>query len=187
MTLRQKKLTIIILKNLAKAGIAVVFAFIAISFLNKQIAKINDTILAKKRVTALIEKKNQIISNINENLQQIGDNDKKIEDSFPSSNEVLGVAGRFESLAAQNSLKQTLRFSDPAPFSTNKTNLKLSTLNYNSTINGNIYTFLPYLKGLENLPYFLTVQAITISAPAERGWEGNSTFSINGSLYIKEE
>ncbi len=183
----KKELTALILKNLIKVGLSIILATILISLLSRGIVKISETITTKKMAALLLEKKDQMIGLMKEDLQKVEGGEQKIINAFPLPEDILELVGQFESLAARNSLIQTLRFGTPSPFSSIDTELKISYLDFEVSLNSNVFNLLDYLKGLENLPYFVSVSSININAPPGRGWEDSSNISLRGNVYLKGE
>ena len=56
---------------------------------------------------------------------------------------------------------------------------------FNIALTGTVVTLGNYLRQFEQLPYLAKITSIMVSAPAGRGWEDASTFSIIGTLYVK--
>jgi len=169
----KKQLILTIFKISLKAVIATVIAIIIIVFSSQQISKISNSLKEQRTAAFILEKKTETISQLREDFNLVDEADRKISDAFPPADNILGFVTSLENLASQNGLQQTISFGTPAD----------SSIDYNLTLNANIFTLINYLKNFEKLPYFTGISSINLNAPS--GWEGNSTISIRAKVYTK--
>jgi len=179
--IKEKKLFLIIGWNLLRATLSVLIAIFIVFFSIKKISKISESIMENKRTSFILEKRNEVISDLRKNFQLIGDKDKKIEEAIIPTDNILDFVAILESLASQNSLQQSLKFGTPVLVVNN-----VSSIDYYLTLNGNIITLMNYLKGFEKLPYITGISLINFQALTDKGWENNSSVSIQGKLYVRQ-
>ena len=169
----KKQLILKILKIAARAVIAAVVAVIVVIFFSQRISKISFS-LAEPRATAFfLGKRRETTAQLGEDFKIVGEADKKMNDAFPPTDNILGFVGALETLALRNSLQQSFSFGTPAD----------SGIDYNIILNGNIFIFINYLKDFERLPFFTAISSVSLSAPG--GWEGNSTISMRAKVWTK--
>lgn len=171
----KKQLIIKILKNLLKAGVAVAVAIIVIFFTGRQISKISQTINEQRISAFILEKRSETISQLKEGFRVIGSADKKIEESLPPAENILGFVAALENLASQNSIQQILNFSAPAE----------KIIDYNINLSANISVLINFLKNFEKIPYFTGISSINLSASPVGGWEENSAVSLKAKFFIR--
>lgn len=171
----RKQLIIKILKNLLKAGVAVLVAVIVIFFSGRQISKISQTVSEQRISAFILEKRSETIFQLRDGFKVIGNADKKIEESLPLAENILGFVAGLENLASQNSVQQILSFSVPAD----------KVIDYNINLSANISVLINYLKNFEKLPYFTGISSINLSASSVGGWEENSAVSLKAKVFIR--
>lgn len=169
-----------ILRAIGAVSIAVLIVF----FLSTHISRIGDALSEKRKLAFLIESRQEVASLLRETFNQIGDSDSKIERALPPADNILEFVGALESLANQYGLVQTFQFSTPVSMPQNGQR-PISSTDYTLQLNGNIFTLLSYLKDFEALPYFSGISSISLTAPADRGWEGQSLITIKAQLYVQ--
>lgn len=180
---KEKELILIISRNLLKSAITAIIAVFVVLFLSGQISKISESIVKNKRTAFILEKRNETISNLRNDLKLIGDNERKIEDAMPPVDNILDFVAALENLASQNSLQQSLKFGTPSQVVAGQ----ISSIDYYITLNnGNTATLLNYLKRFERLPYVTGISTINLQALTARGWEDNSSVSIQGKIYVRQ-
>lgn len=182
---QQKQLTLTIIKKLSRALVALVIAVLIVVFLSGQIDKIGSGIQKKRTLSYILEKRTETIDNLRLSFTKVGDVDKRIKDALPTADNILDFVAALESLAASTSLQQSTRFGSPVPTAISSGGITLSAIDYSTTLNGNVATLTNYLKGFEKLPYFSSITAISINAGSSKGWDGDSTVSIQAKVYTR--
>lgn len=172
----KRQTIIIILKNLAKSVVAILIALFVVYFSYNKIAKISASLREQWTAAYLLESRSEIISRLQDGFKTIGLADKKINDAFPSVNNILGFVDALESLAIRTSVKQTPNFSAPSVDS--------GYIDYNLNLGTSVYSLINYLKEFEKLPYFTMISGFNLSAL--NGWENESAVVAKGRLYVKE-
>lgn len=183
----KNQIKIIILKNLAKAAVAVLFSIIVILFFSQQISQISNSLSETRKSSFILAKRNETLDRLRKDLAVIGGKDKKIEDALPSIDNILGFVETLESLASRHSLGQSYNFGTPVPFRTVDENFSLAIIDYNLTVNADAVALTNYLKDFEKIPYFSAISSININAPAGRGFKDSSLISMKAKLYAKIE
>ena len=191
----KRQLKIGIIKQLTRALIFVTIASIAIYILGGQISKIGQMAKENRTAAAILEQKNQMASEIKADLVSIGDGDKKIEEAFIKTENIIEFINSLEKIALNNGLEQTLKFGNPVPIveqaaesEENKTAdaLELMKVEYDIKLRGGVEDFNNYLQDFEKLPYFTGISSIAITASPTTGWEKQTTISIMAQLYITQ-
>lgn len=180
--LKERELILTIGRNLLKAAATAIAAVFLVLFLSGQISKISESIVKNKRTTFLLEKRTETLSELRNNLKIIGDNEKKIEEAMPPVDNILDFVAALEAVASENSLQQSLKFGTPVQVTAGQ----IYSIDYYVTLNGNVVTLLNYLKRFEQLPYVTGISRINLQASTPRGWEDDSSVSIQGKLYVRQ-
>jgi hypothetical protein len=181
----RKQVVMIIFRRLLVAGaviiIAAAFCFIA----SRAIIKISDSLQQKQELAQLLALRISNIQRLKDSLAILGDGDEKISSIYLPTDNILDFVGALESLATQNSLKQTLSFGNFAPI-TSINGLTVEKTDYTINLNGNVTSLKKYLEQLENISFVSKIGAVNLLASPPFGWNGDSTITINGSLYAKQ-
>lgn len=181
---RKQVLTIITRQTLI--ALAAIFLAIAISMLTgRAILKISDSLQQKERLTKILAMKIENIQQLKNSLALLGENDKKIIAIYPSTDNILDFVSAIESIAKQNSLKQSLRFGGFTPLEI-AGGLSINETDYSLNLNGTITTLKAYLEQLEKISFVSKIGAVNLLAAPPNGWNGDSTITINGSLYAQQ-
>ncbi|MEK7149896.1 MAG: hypothetical protein AAB757_02920 [Patescibacteria group bacterium] len=181
----KKQIIVIVSKHLVKAALAAVIASVIIFIISGQISKIGNSLSEKRKLSLILQKRSETTEKIRENFKIIGDNEQKIKNSLPRTDNILDFIAALESLASKNAVQQSYRFGVPTVF-INQNNLNVASIDYNLNLTGNIVILINYLKDFENLPYFTGISSISVSSPPDRGWEANSSISIQAKLYARQ-
>lgn len=184
--INKKQLLTAILKYTLKTGGIVTVAVILVIFVSKQITKIANSLQEKMVLSSVLERRNETSLKLREDFKKVGEKDKKIEAALPSADNILEFVGILESLAKGHSLNQTVKFNSPVPLAAAVNDLKLSSIDYNIVLDGNISTLVDYVKDFEKLPYFSGISSITVNATPPEGWGGKSSIFIQAKLYVKD-
>ena len=181
----KKNLLFIIFRNSIKAIIVAVLSFTIIFVARGQITKISKSILEKKAGSLTLEKRSGTTEQLRRELNLIGENESKIENALPSIDSVPDVLAGFQSAADQVSIHISVGLgTNPMPYNS-ETNIKVSSIDYNATLNGNIETLIRFLNTYEHLPFLTSITSISIVSPPQ-GWTANSQITIPGKIFIKE-
>jgi len=57
--------------------------------------------------------------------------------------------------------------------------------NYTINLNGTINTLKAYLEQIEKITFANKIGAVNLLAAPPHGWDGDSTITINGTLYVQ--
>lgn len=179
----KKQLFTIILKNLSRAAFAAIIAIIIAVIFSNQIAKIGHTLAEGKRLSVILEKREDTAAKLEENFKIIGQNEIKIQNALLSADNILEFVGFLESLSNQTSVYQNFSFNTPTALSQGEESIPLAVINYNLNINANVFILINYLKGFEEAPYFTDISGINIKAP--NGLESDFNAVMSAKLYVK--
>ncbi len=182
--MNKRKVILIILKRFIGAAAAVAASLILIFILSRQIDKIGNSLTEKKNLSFVLERKTEITEKLRRDFNIIGDSGQKIQSALPPDDNILEFVGALESLASQSGLSQSFKFGNPADFPIIKSGLKISVIDYNISLNGNIFSLINYLKSFEKLPYFSGISSVSLSGS---GWENNSAINIKAKIYVKSQ
>ena len=181
---RQQVITIITRRALIAGAvliIAAIFCFLAA----QEIVKISDALQQKQKLTQLLALRISNIQRLKDSLNVLGDGDEKISAVYPSTDNILDFVGALESLAKQNSLKQNLNFGNFAPV-TSIDGVAIEKTDYTINLTGSVTSLKKYLGQLENISFVTKIGAVNLLAAPPFGWDGDSTITINGSLYARQ-
>ena len=180
----KRNLLLIILRNSAKAILAVILTFVITLVAGGQIDKISKSVIEKKTGSFVLEKRSETTERLRQDLNLIGENETKVENALPSIDNVPDVLAAFESVANETSLHISINLGSPVPYKGNS-NFEISSVDYSATLNGNIETLIRFLKSYERLPFLASISSISIVSTPE-GWTANSQITIPGRIFVKQ-
>lgn len=178
----KKQLTAKIITNVVQTAIIIVFTIIITTIVGRSISKNADSLHRNAALAKLLENQTADTQLIKNKLQPLGDVDAQISSAFPTPDNVSDFVSSLESIAAKNSLVQTLHFGPPTPSSDSGT-LSLATIEYSGTVTGSINPLNEYLKNFEALPFFTKITAIDINSSS--GWSKDATINFKAVLFIR--
>jgi Tfp pilus assembly protein PilO len=181
----RKQVISILIRHAVTAGLAIVIAVSISLFTGRMILKISSSLQQKERVSKMLAMRVENIQQLKNSLALLGENDKKILAVYPSTDNILDFVSLLESIAKQNSLKQSLKFGDFMP-AYSAGDIQISKTDYSINLNGTVNIFKTYLKQLEEVSFVTKIGTISILAPSSGGWNGDSSITINGSLYAQQ-
>lgn len=180
-----KNLLLLIGRHLLIALGAVFVASLAVWFLSSEIERISDDAVKNRQLASTLEKRTELLATLKRDAAIVGENDTLIKQAFVPADNILGFVSVLKKLALRNAVMQTFHFGTPAPSSI-PAPFALSAIPYSNTLSGTIFTFSHYLKEFENLPYFTTIQSLTISSQDKTlGWRGASGATMSATLYAQ--
>lgn len=180
----QKKLFVLIGRNVIIALSAVFLTGIFVFFISKQIQNVSNAVALNHRLEAALAKRIGLFETIKHDLQTVGLNDTKIEGAFISSDNILGFVNALDDLAAKNKIIQSYGFETPQP-SPIAAPFRMSTIPFSNSFTSNMQTFSAYLDNLNKLPYFAKVDSFTIASQDKLGWQGPSNITFRATLYAR--
>lgn len=181
----RKQVLHIIYRQTLIALVAIILAITLSMLTGKAILKISDSLQQKEKLSKILAIRIENIQQLKNSLALLGDNDKKIIDIYPSTDNVLDFVSATESIAKQTSLKQNLKFGDFVQLDS-LGNTFIYKTDYTLSLNGTITTLKAYLEQMEKIPFVTKIGAINLLASPPNGWNGDSTISVNGSLYAQQ-
>jgi len=183
-----------------------------IFFVSGQIISIGKTLEEKRTGAAVLENKGKSIEKLKHDLEIIGNGDELIDNALIKIDNIAEFINVLENLAAENNVKQTLKFpSPPVKFDARsekastkntknakdaqpeaeietpeaKSEIDIYSISYNMNLTANIYDLIAYVEAFEKLPYFTEMSSISINA-ISNNWENDSSISITAKLYAKQ-
>lgn len=181
----RKQVIEIIVRQTLLAIAAIIFAFAVSFFAGKTILKISDSLQQKERLSKILAMRVENIQQLKNSLALLGENDKKIIALYPSTDDILDFVSATESIAKQTSLKQTLHFSDFTPIAEDS-GIAINKTDYTINLGGTITTLKAYLEQMEKTPFVTKIGGVNLLAAPPNGWNGDSSITINGSLYAQQ-
>ncbi|MDD4901647.1 MAG: hypothetical protein PHE24_00760 [Patescibacteria group bacterium] len=181
----RKQVLMILARYSTIALLAIILAVTINFFTGKAINKISDSLSQKEKLSRTLTLRIENIQQLKNSLTLLGDNDQKIRDVYPPADNILAFVSALESIAKQNSLQQNLRFGNFTP-TTDAGGISVVKTDYTINLNGTINTLSAYLKQIEKLPFATAIGSINLLAPPPNGWNGNSSITINGTLYARQ-
>lgn len=162
-----------ILKYSGMAFLAIVVAFIAVSFLKKEIIAINKSVIEQKGLAALLERRSETVSQLKNDHDKVEGLDAKILGAMPPADNILDFVAALESIGTKNSIQQILNFNTPNG----------QVIDYSITLNGNVFSLIDYLKDFEKLPYLTNISSVNVISQGD--WMNNSSIYLSAKLHIK--
>ncbi|HEV8601470.1 MAG TPA: hypothetical protein VGQ87_02620 [Patescibacteria group bacterium] len=179
----EKQLLYKIIRNLSLLGVVFVLSLIITGLIGRQITKISNSVYQKQKLASVLEKRSENLIRLSDDLKRVDDADQKINDAFPTSDNILDFVSAMEKVAMENSIKQSIRFGSAAPIPAVSENLQFSALDYTLTLTGDIKLLTSYLRDFEKLPFVTSISSITVNS--SNGWTNESQIGIQAKVYIK--
>lgn len=169
----------------------IIITILGIYFVIGKISKLSADLQNKENLIYTSSKQSAISSDIVRQWTTVQPNFDKIENSLPSSNDLLGYVGVLEKIAQDSGVQQNIKLqASPAPKTANssnknqQTNSKGSSISHTVDLKGNLGQFIQYLSSLEKAPYF--TQLTTLNISSNQGLTNESTATIGIKLYTYE-
>lgn len=175
------------LKRGAIALGAIVVAIIVIALLSAQISASAETIITHKKLTATLEMRNEVITKLLTDYQNVKGYDQRIRGALLTVSNILEFVGALESLASKDNVVQAAHFDNPVQMAETigEPPRPLYQINFTLAIQGNIFILLQYIADIERLPYFMKINSISLVAQSPLGWVNTSNISVSGTLYTQ--
>jgi hypothetical protein len=181
----RQQVIMIISRRAIIAGAVIIIAALSCFFIGQEIIKISDGLQQKENLTRLLALRIDNIQKLKDSLAILGSGDIKITAVYPSTDNILNFVGALENLAKQNSLKQNLNFSNFAP-DASINGATIEKTDYTISLTGTVTNLKAYLVRLENISFVTKIGAVNLLAAPPFGWDGDSSITINGSLYARQ-
>lgn len=174
-----------LLKQIKKPLIrAVIFLTISLAgclYFAGQLIDVSESARSKREILFLSQNSQEQFALLKEDFQKISPHIEKVENLFPSSENLLPFINAMENLAISAGVGQTFRFESaglqPVP------SLNLNKITFNVIINGNMSQFLNYLQKLEKIPYFVQIDSLNLTT--SQNLESQGQMIVRGSLYVR--
>lgn len=170
-----------LLRPILRAVIFLIISLTASLYLVGKINSVSETITEKRAMLSLYQNSQEQVAVLKEDFPKISNHIDRVENIFPSSENILPFINAVENLSGTSGVQQTFKFGNiiPQPIS----DIGLSTISFNVALSGNRNQFSMYLSQLEKLPYFTKIESINMVTA--QGFDGSSQMSIGGLLYTK--
>lgn len=172
--------------NGLKAAGAIVVALVVVVVTSNHIAKISAEIQKNKRQAYVLEKRNETVGKIRQDLDLVGETKTLIKKGFPPFDDILEFKGRLDTLANQNSFQQSSKFQDPQALTDDPQGIPIGVIDYTISGTGSISLFIQYLAQFESLPYFTSLTSFSITANSGPNWDSDSSISFQGRAYLSK-
>lgn len=168
-------------KPLIRATVFLVISSAASLYFAGQISDVSEAARNKRAILFLSQNSQEQFALLKEDFQKVSPHIEKVENLFPSSENLLPFINSMENLAVSAGVQQSFRFESaglqPVP------SLNLNKITFNVIINGNMSQFLNYLQKLEKIPYFAQIDSINLTT--SQNLESQGQMIVRGSLYVK--
>lgn len=181
----KKKLILIIARRTAIALVFILIAIFSASFFKGKITKIGDALIENKKSSVVLQKRSEMLQQIEKDIAIVNGNDEKINQAYVSVDNILDFVTVIENLAAQNSSQYKVTFGNPVIFMTKSDGSNIYEIDYTLTMSGTVYTITSFLKQFNNLPFYADINSVVIRGTAEKGWEGEASITIQGKVYAR--
>ena len=184
-----KTVWINILREMGVLTGIIIAALLLITAFRSAIHRIADEVVKHKQLNATLEMDNQIIIKLDHDYKQVRGNEKLIRSAFLPSSNILEFVGALESIASKDNIMQSVHFDTPheTSLTVGEPPTPLDQVAFNLSLQGNIFTFLQYLKDFERLPYFTKIEGVSIGSTPQGGWQNTSNVSVHGTIYTQGE
>ncbi len=179
-----KNLLLLILRHMLIAFVVVFSCLICILFLSRSIDHIASSVVQNRKLAQALAERTALLSQLKRDTEIVGNNTQTITHAFPPSDNVIEFISALESIALKNGISQSFRFSSPTPANI-ASPIPLYLVSYQNTLTVNLPTFIQYLKDLENLPFFTTIDGFNITSQSAQGLQGLTAASITATLYTR--
>ena len=164
-----------------RSAIALAIAGAIIGTSAYRIRLIAHSISETKRSSAELATRGAAIEQLGKNFNEIENLDTRIVAALPVSDNIQEYTSLLESQANKLSIQQTLALTDPAPLSKQPGDYPLASIAYTVRLNATIFTFLPYLVYVENLPSLTRVTGLAMTSADSQGFLQTSSFVIQAT------
>jgi cell division protein ZapA (FtsZ GTPase activity inhibitor) len=179
--IERKTLLRLIGTHLLRSMLALAVAGVIIGISAYRIRIIARSINEAKRSAAELTNRGAAIEQLGKNFAEIKDLDARIVAALPVSDNFQEYTSLLESQANKLSIQQTLSLSDPVPLPKEPGDHPLATIAYTVKLNATIFTFLPYLVYLENIPTLTRVTGLAMTSADPQGFLQTSSFVIQAT------
>ena len=175
-----------ILRNIAFSLVAILLAIGSIVFLQEKIALSKNAIEENKHLTAILVERNQLIYQLQKDYGVIGGGAQTAKRALLPVDNVSEFIATLQSLALKYSLGQSVNIGTPTVTGTTFGNptVKIVATPWSIMFSANNRITLQYLKELEKVPYFSTIDSIVLSAPSG-GVGASAQVTIQGTLFTQ--
>lgn len=174
----KKNLTIHIIKHVLKAVLAIGICVAVVIFLGGNIARISDSILEKRTLTFVAEKRIETLTQLRKDLSAVGDRQQALANSLPPIEDILPFVTALEQTNQGIYPPQQIRFGGPTPKD------EVFEIPYSISAEGTLEQVIRHIRAIEALPFFSAIKSITIQS-VEGSWKNRSSVSLSGSFYAQ--
>jgi len=146
----------------------------ATTYMKDNIEKKAVQIREKRSMLSVMEKRGENILELKRGYPLIKDKLPKIEKALPDERNINELVNAVENAATRTNNAQVLSF-EPLD-NAQSAGTKIRSVKLSSTVSGNVGTFSAYLSALEELPYFIAIDSISI--------QNNSAAPNNGKMTL---
>lgn len=149
-----------------------------------KIIKLTDSLQVKQNLIYRTVRRSQTNADLLRIWQSIGPNYDKINDSLPSSGDLISYAGELDTIAKTANVTQSVKLQAPAVASGDQAAnnaSKGSSVDYTIELKGGLNQFIDYIDKLEKAPYFTQITNFTFTST--QNLDSESTASIGAKLY----
>jgi hypothetical protein len=160
-----------------------------ILFINVGMNSTIDSVVAKKQLNTSLGIRSNVVAQLHGQYLQVAGSGARIRSALLPSSNVLEFVTSLESLAAKDNVAQSVHFDIPRDSGATLGDpiVAVQQIAFSESIQGNIFTFIQFLKDMERLPYFMKLDGMTIAGSADGGWQNTSTVTLQGTLYTQSD
>jgi len=169
-----------ILKVLSAVGVAGVIVW----FSSARINAITASIIQQRKIAAISSHRAEATAKLRTDFKTVENTSSALQGALISPEDSLLYLAYLESIAAQSTMTQKVRFGSPVPVPGMK--MPISTLDYTIELSGTHQTLQKYLSLLETGRYYSSVNSLSLNSSTDSGWDGVSNIVLSGKLYVSE-
>jgi hypothetical protein len=174
----------VLASSLFKVLGAISVAGIVVWFSSARINAITASIVQQRKIAAISSHRAEATAKLRADFKTVENSGSALQSALISPEDSLLYLAYLESIAAQSTMTQKVRFGSPIPYSGVK--LPISTLEYTIELSGTHQTLQKYLSLLETGRYYSSITSLALNSSTDSGWDGVSNIVLSGKLYVSE-
>jgi len=176
----KKQLFIHISLLIFKVAVVAGLSAAGILALSRNTSSIADSIVEGRTLAFTIEKRAETVRNLKDQLSRIGDKEEKLVNAIPPIENILGFVRAMKDAGRAYSDQYAVSFGAPQ-----KGDSGFFEVPYDARFGGTVSDITAYIRRVESLPFFSSIESIEVRAREGGSWKNASTLIITGKLYAR--
>jgi len=155
-------------------------AIILIIFLTQKISRESKDLTAKRSSFVVWENRGERLLILQDGYKKVENDIPRLAVLLPTEDQLINFLSSLENIAIETNNKQSFNFIGGInPASENEP----KSINFTLTLQGDINTFIAYLKKIQTIPYFVKITNINITG--NQGLNNQSQINLLGKVYLR--